>query len=164
MPVYEELVRANERYAEGFQAGDLPSPPARRVAVVTCMDARLVPSRLLGLEEGDAHVIANAGGRAPDALRSLVVSQRLLGTNEVVLIQHTDCGMSKYSDEDIRAKVKQDLGSDAGHVDFMTFSDLEHNVRSDVAYLEQSPLIGDDVTVTGFVYDVSTGRLRPVAG
>ena len=159
MSVVHELLEANARYADGFDRGDLPSPPSRRVAVVTCMDARLIPARFLGLEEGEAHVIANAGGRARDALRSLVVSQRLLGTNEVVLVQHTDCGMGKYSDSDIRSKVRHDLGSDPGDMPFLTFSDVWKSVREDVELLRASPLIAPDVTVRGYVYDVKTGRL-----
>ena len=157
--VMNEMLEANGRYAEGFDRGSLASPPARRVAVVTCMDARLIPARFLGLEEGDAHVIANAGGRARDALRSLVVSQRLLGTNEVVIVQHTDCGMGKYSDDDIRSKVRNDLGADSGDMPFLTFTDVEESVREDVDFLRASPLIGPDVTVRGYVYDVKTGRL-----
>ena len=157
--VINDMLEANGRYAESFDRGALASPPARRVAVVTCMDARLIPARFLGLEEGDAHVIANAGGRARDALRSLVVSQRLLGTNEVVIVQHTDCGMGKYSDDDIRSKVRNDLGADSGDMPFLTFTDVEESVREDVDFLRASPLIAPDVTVRGYVYDVKTGRL-----
>jgi carbonic anhydrase len=163
MSVINQMLEANARYANGFDRGELASPPARRVAVVSCMDARLIPARFLGLEEGDAHVIANAGGRAQDALRSLVVSQRLLGTNEVVIVQHTDCGMGKYSDSDIRSKVMDDLGADAGDMAFLTFSDVRESVREDVELLRGSPLIARDVTVRGFVYDVKTGRLSEIS-
>ena len=163
MAVIDELVEANRAYAEGFDRGDLPIPPARHVAVVSCMDARLLPSRFLGLEEGDAHVIQNAGGLARDALRSLVISQRLLGTNEVVVIHHTGCGMLTFSNEDIRAKVRADLDADASAVDFMPFGDLEQSVRDDVAFLRESPLIGGDVLVRGFVYDVKTGRIEEIS-
>lgn len=163
MSATEHLLTRNADYAQGFDRADVPSPPARRVAVVTCMDSRLVPGRFLGLEEGEAHVISNAGGRAKDAVRSLVVSQRLLGTNEVVLIQHTDCGMAKYSDDQIKEKVQNDLGADASDVEFLTFTDLERNVSEDVAYLKASPLIAEDVSVRGFTYDVKTGRLNEVA-
>ena len=162
MAAIDELVQANAGYAEGFDRGDLPMPPARRVAVVTCMDARLLPSRFLGLEEGDAHVIRNAGGLARDALRSLVISQRLLGTNEVAVIHHTECGMLTFSNEDVYAKVRADLGADASHIDFMPFGDLEQSVRDDVAFLRESPLIADDVLVRGFVYDVKSGRVEEV--
>jgi carbonic anhydrase len=163
MSVIDELLEANAEYARTFDRGDLPMPPARRLAVVTCMDARIIPSRQLGLQEGDAHVIRNAGGRARDALRSLVVSQRLLGTNEIAVIHHTDCGMLTFTNPDLHAKVKQDLGADASHIDFLPFADLEESVREDVAFLQSSPLIAGDVLIRGFVYDVRTGRLSEVA-
>src|ERR1700692_431553 len=113
MSVIQEFEQANENYAAQFSKGDLPMPPGRKVAVVTCMDARLDPARFLGLEEGDAHVIRNAGGRAADAIRSLVISEQLLGTNTVVVIHHTDCGMLTFSNDDLRTKVKQDLHASA---------------------------------------------------
>jgi carbonic anhydrase len=163
MSVSDELLQANAEYARTFDRGELPMPPARRLAIVTCMDARIVPSRQFGLEEGDAHVIRNAGGRAHDALRSLVISQRLLGTNEIAVIHHTDCGMVTFTNRDLHAKVKQDLGADASHIDFLPFADLEESVREDVAFLLSSPLIPGDVLIRGFVYDVRTGRLSEVA-
>jgi carbonic anhydrase len=162
MSVSDELLQANEEYARTFDRGDLPMPPGRRLAVVTCMDARIVPSRQFGLEEGDAHVIRNAGGLARDALRSLVISQRLLGTNEIAVIHHTDCGMLTFTNRDLHAKVKQDLGADASSIDFLPFSDVEESVREDVAFLLSSPLIPGDVLIRGFVYDVRTGRLNEV--
>jgi len=158
------ILEANGRYAAGFAKGDLPMPPARSLAVLTCMDARLDPGQALGLAEGDAHVVRNAGGRASDdALRSLVISQQLLGTREVVVVHHTDCGMLTFSNEQLRAKLAQDLGADAAAVDFLPFADLEESVRQDVAAIRSSPLVPDDVSVRGFVYDVRTGRLREVA-
>ena len=163
MSTIDELVQANAEYAGGFDRGDLPMPPARRLAVVTCMDARIIPSRALGLEEGDAHVIRNAGGRARDALRSLVISQRLLGTNAIAVIHHTDCGVLTFTNPDLHAKVKQDLGADSTGIDFLPFSDVEESVREDVEFLLASPLIPKDVPVRGFVYDVRTGRLNEVA-
>ena len=163
MSVIDELVQANADYASRFDRGDLPMPPARRLAIVTCMDARIIPSRALGLEEGDAHVIRNAGGRARDALRSLVISQRLLGTNEIAVIHHTDCGMLTFTNPVLHAKVKQDLGADSTAIDFLPFSDVEESVREDVDFLLSSPLIPRDVPVRGFVYDVRTGRLNEVA-
>jgi carbonic anhydrase len=162
MSVSDELLQANREYARTFDRGNLPMPPARRLAIVTCMDARIVPSRQLGLEEGDAHVIRNAGGRARDALRSLVISQRLLGTNEIAVIHHTDCGMLTFTNRDLHAKVRQDLGADASAIDFLPFSDLEESVREDVAFLLSSPLIPADVVIRGFVYDVKTGTLNEV--
>jgi carbonic anhydrase len=163
MSVIDELLAANERYASALGEVATPAlPPSRRVAIVTCMDARLLPARFLGLEEGEAHVIRNAGGRTPEALRSLVISQRLLGTNAVAVIQHTDCGMLTFKNEDLYAKVKEDLGEDASHIDFLPFPDLEQNVREDVAFLKSSPLIPEEIEIRGFVYDVHTRRLTPV--
>lgn len=138
-------------------------PPGRKVAVLTCMDARLDPAAFLGLQEGDAHVIRNAGGRADeDAIRSLVISQQLLGTNTVVVIHHVDCGMLTFSNEDLRAKLQQDLHVDASNIDFLPFSDLAQSVRDDVATLKNSPFIPESIAVSGFIYDVRSGRLLPV--
>ena len=162
MSVTDELLRANEGYASAFTKGDLPTPPAKQTIVVTCMDARLLPSRFLGLEEGDAHVIRNAGGRVQDALRSIVISQRLLGTNEVLVIHHTECGMLTFKNEDLYAKVQQDLGADASDIDFLPFPDLEQSVRDDVRFLKDSPLVPDDVSIRGFVYDVKSGKVTEV--
>ncbi len=163
MPVVDELLAANERYAAGFDKGDLPLPPARQVAILFCMDARIDPAKALGLAEGDAHVIRNAGGRASDdALRSLAISQELLGTREVVVVHHTDCGMLTFTNEQIRQRLRDRLGADASGVDFLPFGDLDQSVRDDVATVRASPLVPDDVAVSGFVYDVRTGRLRRV--
>src|SRR3989441_1925570 len=163
MSTVQEFLQANEAYAARLQKGHLPMPPARHVAVLTCMDARLHPSRFLGLEEGDAHVIRNAGGRASDdAIRSLAISQQLLGTNEVVVIHHTDCGMLTFSNEDLRKKLKQELNADAEHIDFLPFKDLEQSVRDDVATIKNSPLLLKNIEVSGFIYDVRSGRLLPV--
>jgi carbonic anhydrase len=160
---FDEFLRANEQYAAAFGAGDLPVPPARRVAVVTCMDARLHPEEFLGLEVGDAHVIRNAGGRvSEDAIRSLVISQRFLGTNEVVVVHHTGCGMLTFRNEDLIGKIREDLGADASAWDFLPFSDLEESVRDDVEAVRDSALIPDDVPVSGAIYDVGTGELREV--
>jgi carbonic anhydrase len=158
----DHLLQANAEFAGKFDKGDLPIPPARKLAIVTCMDARIVPTEAFGLAAGDAHVIRNAGGRAREALRSLVVSQRLLGTNEVAVIHHTDCGMLRFTNPDLYAKVRQDLDADASHIDFLPFSDLEESVREDVAYLLSSPLIPATTTVRGFIYDVHTGKLAEV--
>jgi carbonic anhydrase len=155
------FLKANERYAVSFKKGDLPMPPSRRVAIVACMDARLDPARILGLEEGDAHVIRNAGGRAADALRSLIISQQLLGTREVVVIHHTDCGMLTFTDEQLKRKVRDELGATTS-IDFLPFSDLDTSVSDDVKAIRESSLLLKGLPLSGFVYDVKTGRLRQV--
>ena len=161
MSVADEFIKANERYAAGFTKGSLPMPPARKVAVVACMDARLDPARSLGLEEGDAHVIRNAGGRAADAIRSLVISQQLLGTREIVIVHHTDCGMLTFTDDQLRAKLRDELHQ---HTDiaFYSFSDLAQSVRDDIAAIKASPLLLPGVPVRGFIYDVQSGRITEV--
>jgi carbonic anhydrase len=162
MSAIDELLRANTGYARTFDLGDLPTPPRLKLAIVTCMDSRILPSRAFGLREGDAHIIRNAGGRAQDALRSLVISQRLLGTNEIAVIHHTECGSLMFSNRDLHARVKQDLDADASDIDFLPFSDLEESVREDVAFLLSSPLISPNVVIRGFIYDVHSGRLKEV--
>jgi carbonic anhydrase len=162
MSVIDELLQSNETYARTFDRGDLPLPPSRRLTVLTCMDARILPSRALGLEEGDAHVIRNAGGRARDALRSIIISQRLLGTRELAIIHHTDCGMLTFTNRDLREKVREDLGQDTGEFDFLPFHDLDESVRQDVEFLQATQLLSPDTLIRGFVYDVKTGRLREV--
>jgi carbonic anhydrase len=161
MAAKDEFVQANARYATRFAQGSLPSRPARQVAVVTCMDARLDQAQFLGLAAGDAHVIRNAGGRAADALRSLVLSQLLLGTREVVVIHHTDCGMLTFTDEQLRQKLLEERGAQTT-MPFLTFADLAQSVRDDVELLRTSPLLRPDMTTSGFIYDVRTGRLAQV--
>lgn len=163
MSVVDDVVAANERFAEGFDQGAAAMPPAKQLAVLTCMDARLHPERFLGLDIGDAHVIRNAGGRASvDAIRSLIISSRLLGTREFAVIHHTDCGMLTFSNEDLHAKLRDETGADASDIDFLPFSDLEEGVREDVGRIRSSPFVDDGIPVTGFVYDVRTGRLTGV--
>ena len=152
---------ANARYASGFDKGDLPMPPARHLAVVACMDARLDPAKALGLAEGDAHVIRNAGGLATDAIRSLVISQQLLGTREIAIVHHTDCGMLTFTDEQLRTKLHDELGVNTD-IRFLPFSNLEQSVRDDIAAVKASPLLLKDVPVRGFIYDVHTGKLDEV--
>jgi carbonic anhydrase len=163
MAVIDEVRAANEEYAAAFSKGDLPMPPGRKFAVVACMDARLDPAKALGLEEGDAHVIRNAGGRAADALRSLVISQRLLGTQEILVVHHTDCGMLTFDNPTLYGICREDLGADASDIDFLPFSDLEQSVREDVELIHSSPLIAKGTPVAGFIYDVTTGRIHEVA-
>ncbi|MBA2300064.1 MAG: carbonic anhydrase [Chloroflexi bacterium] len=163
MAVLVEVLAANERYVAGFTKGDLPMPPGRRFAVLTCMDARLDPAKSLGLDEGDAHVIRNAGGRASeDALRSLIVSHALLGTREFLVIHHTDCGMLTFTNEQLREQLRRDLNADASAIDFLPFRDVDESVRQDLEVIRSSPLIPRDIPVSGFTYDVRTGRLGEV--
>jgi carbonic anhydrase len=163
MPVLPEVRAANDGYTANFAKGDLPMPPGRQFAVLVCMDARIDPAKVLGLQEGDAHVIRNAGGRASDdALRSLIISYKLLGTREFLVIHHTDCGMLTFNTEQLQGMLKQDTGADASSIDFLESSDIEGSVREDVAKIEASPLIPNDIPVSGFVYDVKTGKLNPV--
>ncbi|MGK3961514.1 beta-class carbonic anhydrase [Sorangium sp. So ce118] len=162
MSVIDELLHANEAYAARFAKGSLALPPGRKVAIVACMDARLDPARALGLEEGDAHVIRNAGGRVVEALRSLAISQTLLGTEAVVIVHHTDCGMLTFTDDELRQKLRQTRSADADHVAFLPFSDLDQSVRDDIAVYRSSPLVRKDIPVRGFIYDVRTGKLREV--
>ena len=164
MSATDELLRNAETYAAGFDKGDLPVPPARKVAVVACMDARLQPERVLGLGEGDAHVIRNAGGViTDDEIRSLAISQRLLGTEEIVLIHHTDCGMLTFTDEEFRRSLRDDVGVEP-EWSAETFSDLDENVRESIARIRESPFIPRKDSVRGFVYDVHSGALREVSG
>jgi carbonic anhydrase len=160
---FDEVVAANEKFASSFAKGGLPMPPARGLAILTCMDARLHPEQFCGLDFGDAHVIRNAGGRASDdAVRSLVISQRLLGTDEIIVIHHTDCGMLTFSNEQLADKIDTDLGSDASGWDFLPFSDLEQSVIDDVDTLRGSSLIPDDIPVAGAIYDIESGKLNEV--
>ena len=159
MSAVDEIRAANEQFASGFDRGDLPIPPGRALAVVTCMDARLDPARFLGLDLGDAHVIRNAGGVvSDDALRSLVISHHLLGTQEAVVIGHTECGMLTFTNEELHAR----LGPEAEEVDFLPFSDVAESVRRSVRTIRRSPLLPSSFRASGFVYDVESGRLRGI--
>ena len=163
MSVTDELLHNNERYAESFDKGDLPVPPAKGVAVVACMDARLNVYSMLGLQEGDAHVIRNAGGViTDDEIRSLTISQRLLGTREIILIHHTNCGMLTFSDDELKAQIQEDVGIKP-HFSMESFTDLEDDVRQSIARIQASPFIPYKDSVRGFVYEVETGRLLEVA-
>jgi carbonic anhydrase len=163
MSVTDELLANHERYAASFDKGDLPMPPAKKVAVVACMDARLMLSRVLGLEEGDAHVIRNAGGVVTDdAIRSLAISQRLLGTEEIILVHHTDCGMLTFTDDEFKRSIQNDVGIKP-HWSAETFADLEEDVRQSIARIKASPFIPKKDSVRGFVYDVETGSLSEVS-
>lgn len=162
MALLDDIRSANDAYAEQFSKGDLPMPPGRKFAVVACMDARLDPAKALGLEEGDAHVIRNAGGRAADAIRSLVISQQLLGTEAIVVVHHTDCGMLTFQNETLYGIVQDRLGADATDIDFLPFDDSTQSVREDISILRATPLIPDSIPISGYVYDVKTGKLTKV--
>jgi len=163
MSVTDELLANNERYAASFDQGDLPLAPGKKVAVVACMDARLNPYAILGLQEGDAHVIRNAGGVVTDdEIRSLAISQRLLGTEEIILIHHTDCGMLTFRDDEFKAQVQSDTGIKPEWA-VEAFSDLDDDVRQSIARIKANPFIPHKDSVRGFVYEVETGRLREVA-
>ncbi len=162
MSVTDDLLRHNQTYAEGFDRGDLPIPPGKRLAVVACMDARLDVYRILGLAEGDAHVIRNAGGVVTDdVIRSLVISQRLLGTEEIVLIHHTDCGMVTFSDDEVKAQITGDVGIRPPFA-LEAFPDVDDDVRQSIARIRASPFVPRKDRIRGFVYEVETGKLREV--
>jgi carbonic anhydrase len=162
MTVTDELLQNNARYAHGFDKGELPMPPAKGLSVVACMDARLHVSKVLGLNEGDAHVIRNAGGAVTDdAIRSLAISQRLLGTREIILIHHTDCGMLTFTDDQFRRQIQDDTGVRPEWA-VEAFSDLDDDVRQSIARVKASQFIPHKESVRGFVYEVETGTLREV--
>lgn len=182
--VLNEVLTANQNYVAGFgDKGKLPMPPGRRFAILTCMDARLDPAKYAGLSEGDAHVIRNAGGRASDdAIRSLVISHKLLGTNEWFVIHHTDCGMETFTNEIIAGLLKENLesatidengwrnvktggGSPEGkYINWLTINNLENSVLSDVKRIRNHPLVSKTVSIYGYIFDVKTGKIIEVAG
>ena len=163
MGIYEENLAANREYAQKFALGHLPMPPARKLAIVACMDARLTVEQFLGLKTGDAHIIRNAGGLVTeDALRSLIISSHLLGTRTYYVIQHTDCGMLAFTDEKLRDKLKTETGQDASHLHFHSFSDLEQSVKNQIQTIRNNAFLPRDIDVHGFVYDVRTGKLQEI--
>jgi carbonic anhydrase len=158
-PAIEQALEANRRYAQDFVPSTAGQP---KLAVILCMDARIDPIRALGLRYGHAHIIRNAGGRMADALRSLSISQRLVGTDEVALIHHTECAMATFTDDDMRQRLREEAGFIADHMAFLPFKDLDQSVRDDIEVYRASPLVRQDIPIRGFVYDVATGRLREV--
>jgi len=157
------LLQANEAYASSFDRGSLEIVPAKPVLVLTCIDARVDPGRILGLDVGDAHVIRNAGGRATDdAIRSATISSWLLGTREFVVIHHTDCGMTKFTDDALHAMIREATGTDVSDEEYLSFADPEESLRDDVARLRGVKTFPDGVTVSGWIYDVGTGRITEV--
>jgi carbonic anhydrase len=164
MSVTDDVLKADETYARNFNLGSLPMPPARKLAILACMDARLTVEQICGLTTGDAHIIRNAGGIATeDALRSLIISHQLLGTDEFIVINHTDCGMLTFKDEVLRQQLEEKTGArPAVPAHFHAFGDLEENVRAQVERIKSHPWLPRQITVRGFIYDVKTGRLQEV--
>jgi carbonic anhydrase len=163
MRAVDEVLERNRTFAGNFTDGRAPRSPNLPLVVVTCIDARVQPARFLGLGVGDAHVIRNAGGRATDdALRSLIVSTRLLGTRECMVVHHTDCGM-QTTNEDMRRKLEAEIGESAADIDLMPFADLEGSVQADVGVIRADPRLAEDLEVSGWIYDVRTGRLDEVS-
>jgi carbonic anhydrase len=165
MSVIDEVLQNNLKYADQFTLGHLPMPPARKLAVLACMDARLTVEQFLGLKTGDAHIIRNAGGIASeDALRSLIISHHLLGTQEFIIINHTDCGMLTFKDHELLGRLEKQSGTAfVAPVHFHAFSDVEENVRRQIQRVRSHPFIPSHIPVRGFVYDVTTGRLKEIA-
>ena len=163
--IVDQILSTNAHYAESFDRGKLPMPPSKHLAILTCMDARIMPQEVFGLGTGDAHVIRNAGGRATDdAIRSLIISSELLGTKEFLVVHHTDCGMLTFEDKDLQATLETKTGKDASSIVFHAFKNLEQSVRDDVKAIRSSPFIAKSIPVHGFVFDVRTGKLIRVEG
>lgn len=163
MSYFENFMKANQAYVDLHGTSHLPIKPKTKVAIVTCMDSRLHVAQALGLALGDAHILRNAGGRVTeDMIRSLVISQQQMGTREIVVLHHTDCGAQTFKNEEFAAFHNQELGVDVSGQDFLPFTDVEESVREDVALLRQSPLIPANVEISGAVYDVDTGRMTVV--
>ncbi|WP_155997243.1 beta-class carbonic anhydrase [Streptococcus ruminantium] len=163
MSYFQNFMKANKAYVDLHGTYHLPLRPKTKVAIVTCMDSRLHVAQALGLALGDAHILRNAGGRVTeDVIRSLVISQQQLGTREIVVLHHTDCGAQTFTNEEFTAQLKRDLGVDVGNQDFLPFTDIEDSVREDIALLKNSPLIPDTIEISGVIYDVDTGRMTEV--
>ena len=163
MSYFENFLKANQAYVELHGDLHLSIKPKTKVAIVTCMDSRLHVAPALGLALGDAHILRNAGGRVTeDMIRSLVISQQQMGTREIVVLHHTDCGAQTFNNEDFQEHLKCELGVDVSGQDFLPFQDIDESVREDMKLLQESPLIPDDVVISGAVYDVDTGRMTVV--
>ena len=163
MSYFDNFIKANQAYVDLHGTAHLPLKPKTRGAIVTCMDSRLHVAPALGLALGDAHILRNAGGRVTDdVIRSLVISEQQLGTSEIVVLHHTDCGAQTFTNAEFTEQLKRDLAVDAGDQDFLPFTDIEESVREDIALLKNSPLIPEDIIISGAIYDVDTGRVREV--
>lgn len=163
MSYFDNFLKANQAYVALHGEEHLPLKPKTKVAIVTCMDSRLHVAQALGLALGDAHILRNAGGRVTeDMIRSLVISQQQMGTREIVVLHHTDCGAQTFKNGEFQDYLKAELGVDVSDQDFLPFTDVEESVREDMEILRQSPLIPEDVVISGAVYDVDTGRMSVV--
>ena len=163
MSYFENFLKANQAYVELHGDLHLSIKPKTKVSIVTCMDSRLHVAPALGLALGDAHILRNAGGRVTeDMIRSLVISQQQMGTREIVVLHHTDCGAQTFNNEDFQEHLKCELGVDVSGQDFLPFQDIDESVREDMKLLQESPLIPDDVVISGAVYDVDTGSMRQI--
>ncbi|MGT2722071.1 beta-class carbonic anhydrase [Streptococcus porcinus] len=163
MSYFKSFMSANSAYVELHGTAHLPLKPKTRVAIVTCMDSRLHVAQALGLALGDAHILRNAGGRVTDdMIRSLVISQQQMGTREIVVLHHTDCGAQTFTNQSFAEHIQQKLGIDVSDQDFLPFQDVAESVREDMRLLQESPLIPDDVDINGAVYDVDTGKMTQV--
>ncbi|MFA9414644.1 MULTISPECIES: beta-class carbonic anhydrase [unclassified Streptococcus] len=164
MSYFDQYLKVNEAYVALHGTAHLPLPPRMRVAILTCMDSRLHVAQALGLALGDAHILRNAGGRVTeDMIRSLAISQQLMGTREIVVLHHTDCGAERLTNEGFAKQLNDTLGVDVGEMDFLPFSDIVQSVKEDIAKLKASPLIPDDIIISGAIYDVDTGKMNPVS-
>ena len=163
MSYFENFLKSNQAYVELHGDLHLSIKPKTKVAIVTCMDSRLHVAPALGLALGDAHILRNAGGRVTeDMIRSLVISQQQMGTREIVVLHHTDCGAQTFQNKDFQEHLKRELGVDVSGQDFLPFQDIDESVREDMKLLQESPLIPDDVVISGAVYDVDTGSMRQI--
>jgi len=166
LTIVPEIIRGNEQYAQQFSTGHLTMPPSRKVVILTCMDARIEPLRALGLKEGEAHILRNAGGRVTEAIRSIALSQQFQDTREIVLLHHKNCGLLGRSNEEIRERLGTALGAEAAtaaeQIDFEPHVDVVEKLKSEIDLLTQSPLIRADTPISGFVFDETTGRIEHV--
>ncbi|KAF5357334.1 hypothetical protein D9758_005824 [Tetrapyrgos nigripes] len=170
MSAHQQFVENNQKYVEKFDRPDLPIPPAKKLLIVTCMDARIDAFASIGLNLGDAHVVRNAGGCVQDVIRSIVISQRLLGTREIAVFHHTGCGMLTFSNQQLRDIVKKDAAPEVASqiaeavdkTDFLAFSDLEQSVKDDIKFLKENPLVLKETVVTGWIYDVHDGKVKQI--
>lgn len=163
MTYVESIISQNKKYAENFTDGDLSSHPSRKIAILACMDARILINEALGLKIGEAHIIRNAGGIVTDdALRSLIISHELLGIEHIIIINHTDCGMATFRDEDLQKRISKKYNSNASDIKFHSFSDVEENTRNQINKIHSSPFLSNITSVRGFIYDVKTGKIKEV--